>query len=136
MKKKDRDQIINELIGATVKIDIDYIEANPNPDPAKLRDVLVKEAEFEVLTTMDCKTTLPVGVNYMASRNAEETYEDMKLRLNKFRYATVAWKTLTMIYPALEAVEINVTVNVETVPSKRIFVTVVEKMALKVLIHR
>lgn len=31
-----RDQIINELIGATVKIDLAYIAGNPDPDPAKL----------------------------------------------------------------------------------------------------
>ena len=40
-----RRQVINELIGATVKIDIRYILAKPNSDPAKLRDLLVKKAE-------------------------------------------------------------------------------------------
>lgn len=74
-----RDQIINELIRATQKIDIEYVLTNPNPDPAKLRDLLVKEAESEVLTTLDCSTTLPVGANYIGKRNGEETYNDMKL---------------------------------------------------------
>lgn len=62
-----RDQIINELIGATQKIDIEYVLANQTP--AKLRDLLVKEAESEVVTTLDCSTTLPVGANYIGKRN-------------------------------------------------------------------
>lgn len=80
-----RDQIINELIGATVKIDIDYIEANPRPDPAQLRDLLIKEAESEVLTTLDCSTTLPVGVNYIGTKTGEETYDDMKVRVKQIQ---------------------------------------------------
>ena len=80
-----RDQIINELIGATQKIDIEYVLTNPNPDPAKLRDLLVKEAESEVLTTLDCSTTLPVGANYIGKRNGEETYNDMKLRVKQIQ---------------------------------------------------
>ena len=80
-----RDQIINELIGATQKIDMDYVLANPNPDPAKLRDLLVKESESEVFTTLDCSTTLPVGVNYIGRRNGEETYDDLKLRVKQIQ---------------------------------------------------
>lgn len=40
-----RDQIINDLIGATQKKHIEYILANQNPDPAKLRNPLVKETD-------------------------------------------------------------------------------------------
>lgn len=80
-----RDQIINELIGATQKIDIEYVLANPNPDPTKLRHLLVKEAESEVLTKLDCSTTLPVGTNYIGKRNGEETYNDMKLRVQQIQ---------------------------------------------------
>ena len=74
-----RDQIINELIGATQKMAIEYVFTNPNPDPAKFRDILVKEVESEVLTTLDCSTAFPVGANYIGKRNEEETYNDMKL---------------------------------------------------------
>lgn len=80
-----RDQIINELIGATQRIDIEYVLANPNPDPTKLRHLLVKEAESEVLTKLDCSTTLPVGTNYIGKRNGEETYNDMKLRVQQIQ---------------------------------------------------
>ena len=81
-----RDQIINELIGATQKIDIEYVIANPNPDPAKLRDLLVKEAELKVLTTLNCRTTLPVGANYIGERNGEVTYNDVKLRVKEIHH--------------------------------------------------
>ena len=72
-----RDQIINELIGATVKIDLAYIAANPDPDPAKLKDRLVKEAESEVLTTLDSNVTLPIGVNYVGNRSGQDTYQEL-----------------------------------------------------------
>lgn len=66
-----RNQIINELIGATVKIDLAYIAANPDPDPAKLKNLLVKEAGSEVLTTFDSNVTLPIGVNYVGTRSGQ-----------------------------------------------------------------
>ena len=32
-----------------------------------------------MLTTLDCSTTPPIGVNYIGKRNGEETYHDIKL---------------------------------------------------------
>ena len=54
-----------------------YIAANLDPDPAKLKDLLVKEAESEVLSTLDSTVTLPIGVNYVNNRNGQETYQEL-----------------------------------------------------------
>ena len=53
------------IIGTTEKIDYQYVKQNPNPDPEKLKEIFIKEAECYCATTLDGKMNLPVGVDYI-----------------------------------------------------------------------
>ena len=50
------------LVGSTNKIDIDYIRKNPVPNPSELKQSMIKDADISVVTTIDRKISLPVGV--------------------------------------------------------------------------
>lgn len=62
------------LVGSTKKIDIDYIKKNPVPDPSELEKSMIKDADISVVTTLDRKISLPVGVYYEA---ADQTGEEV-----------------------------------------------------------
>ena len=47
------------IIGTTEKIDYKYIQENAKPDPEKLQDIFIKEAECYCATSLDRKVSLP-----------------------------------------------------------------------------
>ena len=55
------------LVGSTNKIDIDYIMKNPLPNPSELKQSMIKDADISVVTTIDRKINLTVGVYYEAA---------------------------------------------------------------------
>ena len=61
-----RDQNLNELVAATVKIDVDYVKNNPKPDIPTMKNQLITEAEPEILATFDGKAFCVAGTNYVA----------------------------------------------------------------------
>ena len=77
-----RDQHINELIGTTFVLSVDWIRENATPNLSFLRDSMIRQAEPEVLTTLDKKLSLPIGVNYLPNEgSAYETLQLWKIRL-------------------------------------------------------
>ena len=54
----ERDRNLNELVGATVKIDKDYVKNNPKPNIPTMKKQLITEAEPEILATFDGKVFL------------------------------------------------------------------------------
>lgn len=68
-----------KIIGTTPDIDYKYIKENPIPDPGKLKDIFITEAECYCVTSLDVKVTLPVGVDYIPrKRDGEYTYNSIK----------------------------------------------------------
>ncbi len=61
-------QWVRELVGATVRIDIEYVKSNPAPDPAELRSLLVTEASVGVASTLDGKIRDPFSVEYVTPK--------------------------------------------------------------------
>lgn len=53
------------MIGTTEKFDYQYVKQNPNPDPAKLKEIFIKEPECYCATTLGGKMNLPAGVDYI-----------------------------------------------------------------------
>ena len=77
-----RDQHINELIGTTFILDVDWIKQNSTPSLYFLRDHMVRQAEPEVLTSLDKRVSLPIGVNYLTNEGSSaESLEMWKERL-------------------------------------------------------
>lgn len=68
------------LVGSKKKIDIDYIKQNPVPDPSELKKSMIKDADISVVTTVDRKISLPVGVYYEA---ADQTGEEVVVEVEK-----------------------------------------------------
>ncbi|CAH3188641.1 unnamed protein product [Porites evermanni] len=60
------------LVGSTKKIDIDYVRKNPAPNPSELKQSMIKDADISVVTTVDRKTSLPIGVYYEAAGQTGE----------------------------------------------------------------
>ena len=58
------DSCQKEIIGATVDIDINYVQGNPVPDINDLKAKLVTEANVSFLTALDNGVSLPVAVDY------------------------------------------------------------------------
>ena len=56
------------IIGTTEKFDYKYIQENAKPDPEKLQDIFIKEAECYCATSLDRKVSLPLGVDYINGR--------------------------------------------------------------------
>ena len=52
------------LVHSTKTIDIDYIKKNPVPNPVELKKYMIKDADISVITTVDRKISLAVGMNY------------------------------------------------------------------------
>ena len=61
-----RDQNLNELVGATMKLDIDYVKDNPKPDIPTMKKQSITEAEPELLATFDGKVFCVAGTIYVA----------------------------------------------------------------------
>ena len=80
------DQHINELIGTTFVLSVDWIKENAIPNLSFLRDSMIRQAEPEVLTTLDKKCLYQLGsiICQMKDRH-------MKL-YNCGRYACVRYK--------------------------------------------
>ena len=77
-----RDQHINEFIGTTFILDVDWIKQNSTPSLSFLRDHMVRQAEPEVLTSLDKRVSLPIGVNYLTNEGSSaESLEMWKERL-------------------------------------------------------
>ena len=77
-----RDQHINELIGTTFILDVDWIKQNSTPSLSFLRDHMVRQAEPDVLTSLDKRVSLPIGVNYLTNEGSSaESLEMWKERL-------------------------------------------------------
>ncbi|PFX24911.1 hypothetical protein AWC38_SpisGene10473 [Stylophora pistillata] len=55
------------LVGSTNKIDIDFIRKNPVPNPSELKQSMIKDPDISLVTTIDRKISLPVGVYYEAA---------------------------------------------------------------------
>ena len=55
------------LVGSMKTIDIDYIKKNPVPNPVELKKYMIKDADISIITTIDRKISLAVGVNYVAA---------------------------------------------------------------------
>lgn len=60
------------LVGSTKKIDIDYVRKNPAPNPLELKQSMIKDADISVVTTVDRKISLPIGVYYEAAGQTGE----------------------------------------------------------------
>lgn len=58
------DSRLKELVGLVFPVDLEYVQANPRPDPQMLKTSFVTEADASVLTTLDGKLTLPVGTSF------------------------------------------------------------------------
>lgn len=54
-------------VGSTNKIDIDFIRKNPVPNPSELKQSMIKDPDISLVTTIDRKISLPVGVYYEAA---------------------------------------------------------------------
>ena len=81
-----RDQNLNELVGATVKIDIDYVKNNPKPDIPTTKKQLITEAEPETLATFDGKVFCVAGTNYVADPGTgQETLDLWKERVKQIQ---------------------------------------------------
>ena len=55
------------LVGSPNKIDMDYIRKNPVPNPSQPKQGMIKDADISVVTTIDRKINLTVGVYYEAA---------------------------------------------------------------------
>ena len=65
-----------EIVGTTEKIDHRCTKNNPCPDPEKLKDIFVKEAECVCLTLLDDNLSFPVGIYYISAKSdGKETCE-------------------------------------------------------------
>ena len=68
-----------KIIGTTEDINYKYVKENQNPDPEKLKDVFVTEAECYCATSLDGQVTLPVGVDYIPRKlDGDYTYNTIK----------------------------------------------------------
>ncbi len=54
----------NVCIGLQDKCDIQFVRANPEPDPTFLRENVVTEANVDYVTTLDNNLSLPIGAHY------------------------------------------------------------------------
>lgn len=54
-------------VGSTNKIDIDFRRKNPVPNPSELKQSMIKDADISVVSTIDRKISLPIGVYYEAA---------------------------------------------------------------------
>ena len=57
------DPLAKELVGTVYKIDVAFVKNHPKPEPQELRPKFIKEANISVLTSIDNKLTLPIGVD-------------------------------------------------------------------------
>ena len=67
------DSHLKELVGLTFPVTPEYTKENPEPEPELLKKEFITKANAEVITTLDGKLSLPVGVAYVEkSNNGEE----------------------------------------------------------------
>ena len=68
-----------KIIGTTDVIYYKYVKENPNPDPEKLKDIFVTEAECYCAMLLDGLVTLQVGVDYISCKlDGDYTYNTIK----------------------------------------------------------
>ena len=66
-------------MGATINIDVDYMENHRQPDLHKIKGALVSEVDVTFFTTLNNKITLTVGMYYMPkSMSRDESYTHFK----------------------------------------------------------
>ena len=53
-----------QLLGTNHNINLDYVKQNPNPDIECLKKTFITEVESVILTSLDGKVSLPVGMNF------------------------------------------------------------------------
>ena len=71
------------IVGTTEKIDYKYrgIQENAKPDPEKLQDIFIKEAECYSATAFDRKVNLPFEVDYIkGGLDASDTCDTPSVR--------------------------------------------------------
>lgn len=75
------------IIGTTEKIDYKYIQENAKPDPEKLQDIFIKEAECYCALSLDRKVNLPLGVDDINRGQDKESLKPTSLTfLQQSRY--------------------------------------------------
>ena len=73
------DERMKVLAGLTNKIDFDYIRKNLVPNPSELKESMIEDADISVVTTIDRKISLPVGVYYEAvEQSGEEVLDEVE----------------------------------------------------------
>ena len=66
------DPLTKELVGTVDKIDVAFVKNHPKPKPQELRPKFIREANVSVLTSVDNKLTLPIGVDYSPAKGTGE----------------------------------------------------------------
>lgn len=83
------DPIRKILVGANFDIDIDYIKNHPIPDTKTLKDAMIKDADTLVLTDLENKVSLPVGLDYSKhSQTGEEVKTLLEKRIEEVQMCT------------------------------------------------
>lgn len=62
------DTHLKNLVGLLFPVDLNYVKANPSPDPATLKSSFVTEVNCEIITSLDNNLSLPVGIEYTGKR--------------------------------------------------------------------
>ena len=71
------------------KNDINYVKNNPVPEPSDLKQSMIKDADISIVTTVNRKVSLPVGVYYEA---ATQTGQEVLAKVEEN-----AWKLQTCL---------------------------------------
>ena len=68
----DFDKGSNTIVGLVDPIDIDYVKANPFPEPETIKSNLYSEAGAIIATTLDKKVTLHIANDFLLSKTSGE----------------------------------------------------------------
>lgn len=80
------DTRLKNLVGLLFPVDLDYVKANPSPDPATLKSSFVTEVNCEIITSLDNNLSLPVGIEYTGKRvSGDDTAESIQKRATQLQ---------------------------------------------------
>ena len=80
------DTRLKNLVGLLFPVDLDYVKANPSPEPVTLKSSFVTEVNCEIVTLLDNNLSLPVGIKYTGKRvSGEDTAECIQKRVTQLQ---------------------------------------------------
>lgn len=70
------DTRVKNLVGLLFPVDLDYVRMNLSPEPETLKTAFVTEVNCEIVTSLDNRLSLPVGLEYSGKRVSGEDKAD------------------------------------------------------------